>query len=169
MDKHFGSNASLKSQNKRRKVAFTKKEDQLINHFVNLLGTKKWPLIAKFVRGRTAKQCRDRYMNYLKPGLSNIEWTQKEDDLLLELYLKHGPKWSTICRYFKNRNQVSLKNRFIFLQKQNASNEKKIMNESQENINKQNDIFSEDAFDLKDEQIFEIENYYDEFSSFLSF
>lgn len=103
--------------NKRTKKAFTEKEDQLINFFVNLIGTKKWSSIAKYVNGRTAKQCRDRYMNYLKPGLTNIEWKQEEDDLLLDLYSRYGSKWSIINKYFNNRNQVSLKNRLIFLQR----------------------------------------------------
>ena len=103
---------------KRPRVSFTQKEDQIITFFVNIIGVNKWPTIAKFVKNRTAKQCRDRYMNYLKPGLCNIEWTQDEDELLIELYSKYGPKWSTINKNFNNRNQVSLKNRYIFLQKQ---------------------------------------------------
>ena len=56
-------------------------------------------------------------MNYLKPGLSNIQWTKSEDDLLIQLHLKFGSKWSTINKYFPNRNQISLKNRIQFLQK----------------------------------------------------
>lgn len=72
--------------NKRQKKAFTAEEDQLINFIVKSLGNKHWDMIATFVKGRTAKLCRDRYMNYLKPGLTNIEWTQQEDNLLLELF-----------------------------------------------------------------------------------
>ena len=117
---------TLSNTNKRTKIAFTAKEDQLINHYVNLIGTKKWTFIAKHVEGRTAKQCRDRYMNYLKPGLSNIEWTQEEDDYLLDLYTKYGPKWSTINKYFQNRNQTSLKNRFRFLQRYIDSDQRNI-------------------------------------------
>lgn len=104
--------------NKKPKKAFTPVEDQQIIFFVNLLGTKKWSLISKYVNSRTAKQCRDRYMNYLKPGLSNMEWTKSEDDLLLNLYRKFGSKWSIKSNYFNNRNQISLKNRTIFLHKQ---------------------------------------------------
>lgn len=112
--------------NKRPKRAFTPVEDQQIIFFVNLLGTKKWPLISKYINGRTAKQCRDRYMNYLKPGLSNKEWTKNEDDLLLDLYRKFGSKWSIISNFFNNRNQISLKNRTIFLHKQ--INQQNILN-----------------------------------------
>lgn len=150
---------------KRTKVSFTAQEDQLINYFVNLIGTKKWTFIAKHVEGRTAKQCRDRYMNYLKPGLSNIEWTQDEDDFLFDLYSKYGPKWSTINKYFQNRNQTSLKNRFRFLQRyyydtdqRNANNYKKkpeglLKNDSNENYNGSIDeIISLSNSNIKDEQ-----------------
>lgn len=112
---------SSKKKNKRRKIAFTPEEDQQISFYVNLFGTKKWSLIANYVKGRTAKQCRDRYMNNLKPGLSTIEWTQNEDDLLLELHNRYGPKWSIINKHFSNRSQISLKNRMIFLQKHENS------------------------------------------------
>lgn len=115
---------------KRQKKAFTVEEDQLINFIVKSLGSKHWDMIATFVKGRTAKQCRDRYMNYLKPGLTNIEWTQQEDNLLLELYIKFGPKWATINKYFYNRNQISLKNRFRFLQKSLNVDEKISSNHS---------------------------------------
>ena len=126
------TNQKQQNSSKRPKVPFTQKEDQIINFFVNTIGTKKWSTVAKFVKSRTAKQCRDRYMNYLKPGLSNIEWTQDEDDILLDLYSKYGPKWSTINKHFENRNQVSLKNRFIFLQRQLNQDERK--NENQKNL-----------------------------------
>lgn len=120
---------------KRPKVAFTHEEDQTIIHYVNLLGTKKWISIAKFVNGRTAKQCRDRYVNYLKPGLTNIEWTKKEDDVLIELFNKFGPKWAVINKNFKNRNQTSIKNRIFFLQKHSKKTEKIFTKDIDENKN----------------------------------
>ncbi|KAK8887969.1 hypothetical protein M9Y10_039028 [Tritrichomonas musculus] len=110
----------MKNNNSKRiKIPFSAQEDKIINNLVNMIGNKQWSFIAKFVAGRTAKQCRDRYTNYLKPGLSNIEWTEEEDKLLLKLYQEVGPKWSTMHEYFKNRNQISLKNRFLYLQKNN--------------------------------------------------
>lgn len=115
----------MKNNNSKRiKIPFSAQEDKIINNLVNMIGNKQWSFIAKFVAGRTAKQCRDRYTNYLKPGLSNIEWTEEEDKLLLKLYQEVGPKWSTMHEYFKNRNQISLKNRFLYLQKNNDCEKK---------------------------------------------
>lgn len=129
MDSLRCDNRPLKNCTKRSKILFTAEEDQIITKYVNLIGIQKWPLIAKYVPGRTAKQCRDRYMNYLKPGLSNIEWTNSEDELLLQLYSNFGSKWSTINKYIPNRNSISLKNRIKFLQKQYQTNNKSFQKE----------------------------------------
>ncbi|KAK8842515.1 hypothetical protein M9Y10_026107 [Tritrichomonas musculus] len=119
------TNAGSRDKNKRVRKHFTEKEDQTIKHFVQIIGSKKWSFIANFVPGRTAKQCRDRYMNNLKPELVKVEWSKRDDDLLIDLYSKHGPKWSLFCKYFNNRNQVSIKNRLIFLQKNRFSFQEK--------------------------------------------
>lgn len=145
---------------KRPKVPFTKKEDQLINYFVNLIGTKKWASIAKFINGRTAKQCRDRYVNYLKPGITNIEWTKKEDDLLIELYNKHGPKWSIINKCFKNRNQISLKNRHIFLLKHTneINHDGNIINNTNNKTKKNLFVLPKISKDEEENDFFDISN-----------
>lgn len=115
---------TTKESKKRIRIPFTDEEDKIINNFVKLTGGKNWIFIAHFVPGRTAKQCRDRYTNYLKPGLINNEWTEKDDELLIELYSRYGSKWAIMNKYFQNRNQVSLKNRLVFLQNQNDPNKK---------------------------------------------
>ncbi|KAK8838789.1 hypothetical protein M9Y10_032828 [Tritrichomonas musculus] len=61
-------------------------------------------------------------MNYLKPGLSSGEWTPEEDNILLKLYERTGPKWGVISKFIKSRNQISIKNRFIFLKRTNNNN-----------------------------------------------
>ena len=114
----------LPISNKRKRNIFTEEEDHLIYVYVNLFGTKKWDIISKYIPGRTSKQCRDRYMNHLRPGISLAEWTQEEDELLIQMYLQYGPHWSIINKSFENRNQLSLKNRFLFIQKQQLYNNK---------------------------------------------
>lgn len=98
------ANLNSSKNNKRPKKTFTPEEDQTINLVVRLFGNRNWEMISTFLKGRTAKQCRDRYMNYLRPEFENIEWTQIEDDLILELYSKHGSKWSLIS-FKKQRAQ----------------------------------------------------------------
>lgn len=103
---------------KNSRVMFTKDEDEKIKQLVKKFGTH-WDLIANFMERRTAKQCRDRYSNYLIPGFFQGEWSKEEDDLLTQLYNEIGPKWSVLQRYFPNRGANSIKNRWhYFLCKQ---------------------------------------------------
>ncbi|KAK8885269.1 hypothetical protein M9Y10_040715 [Tritrichomonas musculus] len=99
--------------NKHRKK-FSPEEDEILTEMVDKLGPKNWNRIAQFLPYRTARQCRDRYCNYLAPGFFNGEWLKEEDDLLYEKYKEIGPKWVQINSFFKNRSPNSLKNRWNY-------------------------------------------------------
>lgn len=52
-----------------------------------------WPHVARVVgNGRTAKQCRDRWLNYLRPGIKKGNWSREEESLLEDMYDAFGPK-----------------------------------------------------------------------------
>jgi len=40
-----------------------------LRELVSKIGKKKWSKIAKNLPGRIGKQCRERWMNHLKPGI----------------------------------------------------------------------------------------------------
>ena len=42
--------------------------------------------------GRTAKQCRDRWQNFLRDGIKKGAWTADEEDLIKDLYATFGAK-----------------------------------------------------------------------------
>lgn len=110
---------------------FTSNEDELLKMIAWRYGAKNWILIASMIPGKTARQCRDRYMNYLAPGLCHSEWTVEEDDLLKKLYKEYGPKWSLISKQLPNRSPINVKNRWAhFLGKKvsSASSSLKISN-----------------------------------------
>lgn len=96
------------------RILFKKEEDERIIELVKIFGTRHWPLVAQFLEGRTAKQCRDRYSNYLIPGFFQGEWTDNEDALLLKLYKEIGPRWSLIKKSFPNRSANNIKNRWYY-------------------------------------------------------
>lgn len=93
---------------------FSAEEDEILSEMVEKFGPKKWNRIAQYLPFRTARQCRDRYCNYLAPGFFNGEWLQEEDDLLYEKYKEIGPKWAQMKAFFKNRSPNSLKNRWNY-------------------------------------------------------
>ena len=102
-DKNEKSLSQSSNQKKIRK-RFTKEEDEKIKKLVDVLGTECWTFISQFIKGRSPKQIRDRYSNYLMPGIFFGEWTKEEDELLAKLFSEHGSKWSFIQRHFPNRS-----------------------------------------------------------------
>ena len=52
-----------------------------------------WGDIASQMKSqRTAKQCRDRWQNYLRPGIKKGQWTRLEEKLIMEMYEELGGK-----------------------------------------------------------------------------
>ena len=112
------SNFSACTKNSR--VLFTKEEDEKIKKLVEIIGTSHWNIIALCMEGRTTKQCRDRYLNYLMPGYFQGEWSKEEDELLIKLYKEYGSKWSVIKKFFPRRGCNNIKGRwYYFISKQN--------------------------------------------------
>ena len=99
----------------RVRCKFTKQEDILLVNVVNELGTRDWEAIANRIPNRNARQCRERYTNYLAPNLSHDPWTPEEDSLLEQKLKELGAKWVNISKYFKNRTDTMLKNRWLVL------------------------------------------------------
>ncbi len=62
-----------------------------------------WVDIAAHIDGRTAKQCRERWMNQLRPDLKKGDWTDEEDQLIHSLQRKLGNKWSKIAEFLPQR------------------------------------------------------------------
>lgn len=70
-----------------------------------------WEEIARrmniqFETQKTAKQCRERYVNYLKFGENtplNLKWSLEEIEILKKLYDEHGPTWCLISLHFNNK------------------------------------------------------------------
>lgn len=102
----------IDKSNQRKK--FTPEEDEKLKNLVENTEFKKWDAIAKEMPGRTGRQCRDRYKNYLVPGFFNGQWSKEEDNLLRLKYAEFGPHWSKITAFFKNRSANALKNRWNY-------------------------------------------------------
>ena len=48
--------------------------------------------------GRRGKQCRDRYVNHLRPDIKRSEWTEEEERTLATGWLRTGQKWYARAR-----------------------------------------------------------------------
>lgn len=107
----------IESEQHRRKIrtSFTKTEDELLRNLVNKYGDYDWNTIAGLIPGKSPRQCRDRFRNYLSPELVNSVWTKEEDKELIMQYSIHGPKWALLVQYFPKRSTANIKNRFATL------------------------------------------------------
>ncbi|KAK0392150.1 hypothetical protein NLU13_1648 [Sarocladium strictum] len=94
-----------------RRGPWSQTEDRRLLHFINEDGPQNWVAIAHEVGGRSAKQCRERYHQNLKPGLNHSPITEEEADYILEQVAARGPRWAEISRELKsNRSDNAVKN-----------------------------------------------------------
>ncbi|OHT08913.1 hypothetical protein TRFO_22418 [Tritrichomonas foetus] len=106
------------------KIKFTLDEDSKLKEIVESYyhGSVNWEAVASMMPGRNARQCKERYSNYLSPTVNNSPWTQEEDDLLIAKHTELGAKWVRIASYFSGRSDTSIKNRWMVLQRRNNGN-----------------------------------------------
>lgn len=81
-------------------------------------GVPNWGQIAKKMEGRTCKQCRERWINYLDPELKHYPWTVEEDSKLVSLQSQLGNHWAMIAREMPGRSENAVRGRFIILTKE---------------------------------------------------
>jgi hypothetical protein len=106
-----------KNRQQASKVKFDPSEDKLLFDAVRMFGCANWHRIASLIPGRSARQCRERWTNYLNPDLFNGEWTPDEDRMLRAKYDEIGPKWVLIARFLPGRSKNSVRNRLLQLQR----------------------------------------------------
>ena len=98
------------------RTKFSPEEDARLKALVEQHGTADWAKIALALGGRTARQCRERYKNFLHPTLVNGPWTPEEDELLIRLYHQYGPNWVAMHRgHFPTRSNNNIKNHWAIL------------------------------------------------------
>ena len=121
------------------KRRFTPAEDQIIQSLAKIEGSNDWNIIAQSVKTKSARQCRDRWNNYLNPNLNNTEWTKEDDDLLLQKFLKQGPKWKTFSLIFKGRSLNNVRNRCLKLIRRSKSKKNYLCQQNKASSNDESD------------------------------
>ena len=106
----FNMNNRLTNTETLRK-RFTPEEDALIKKLVSH-GGLSWDDIARQLIGRTGRQCRDRYNNYLNKVVIQKEWTESEDEIIIQKYKEIGSRWTQIASFLPGRNGNNVKNRW---------------------------------------------------------
>lgn len=93
-----------------RKQPWTESEDVVLADLVKAHGIKRWSVISSIMKGRSAKQCRERWKHQLDPTINSAIWSAEEE---WSLYLHHciiGNKWTYLINFFPGRTDNSIKN-----------------------------------------------------------
>lgn len=76
-----------------------------------------WRTVNKAFKDRTPNQCRERFMNSLKPCINTSDWSEIEDEALKLLHEKYPGSWTTLAGFLPARTANAIKLRWRYFQR----------------------------------------------------
>lgn len=114
----------IEKNSKSCKTPFTPQEDDKLSKLVKFFVKKSainWQYISQQMETRSARQCKDRWTNYLNQRINHTEFTPDENHFILKKVNEIGKKWRKIAAQMKNRTDVSVKSQYRKLMRRNAN------------------------------------------------
>ncbi|SPN98856.1 uncharacterized protein DNG_01897 [Cephalotrichum gorgonifer] len=93
-----------------RRGPWSSQEDEILLGLVESHGPSNWVVIAHSLGTRSAKQCRERYHQNLKPSLDHSPIRPDEAETIDRLVSQIGHRWAEIARRLPGRSDNTIKN-----------------------------------------------------------
>ena len=74
-------------------------EDEILKAAVMKYGLNQWSRISSLLVRKSAKQCKERWEEWLNPNIKKTEWTKEEEEKLLLLSKSFPSQWKTIGQF----------------------------------------------------------------------
>lgn len=74
-------------------------EDEILKAAVMKYGLNQWSRISSLLVRKSAKQCKERWYEWLDPKIKKTEWTKDEEEKLLQLAKMFPCQWKTIAPF----------------------------------------------------------------------
>ena len=65
--------------------------------------------MADQMKGRSGKQCRERWHNHLNPEVIKGDWSEAEDEIILSMQAEFGNAWAKITKALPGRTDNAVK------------------------------------------------------------
>jgi hypothetical protein len=117
---------SVRIHHKAPRRPFTPQEDQQLRELVATNG-ENWAVVATGMADRVPRQCQERWMHYLSPGITNVPWTRDEERIIEEKVKEYGQQWKLMERYLPGRRDTHIKNHYKVLVRRKVKEEKKAL------------------------------------------
>ena len=107
----------------RTKGLWSSQEDNALRDAISKVqGNISWEDISKSVPGRNPKQCRERWLYRLCPGVNKTPFQKWEDELIVLERQKIGNHWTAIAAKLPGRTSYAVKNRWYTVLRNRISN-----------------------------------------------